>query len=359
MSSEKKKLYSILLGVPIILACIGIFFVFEASPARAVALGLDQFYFVTRQIGWIVAGVIIMIIISRLPIRILFYVGVPLVVLSLSLLVLVLIPGVAPVINGAKRWITVGAFSLQPAELAKLAIILYLASWFRERHKKRITAFIVILFLFEVLIMMQPDMGTAMILAAIAVGMYFLSGVEIKKLALIIPIFILLALATAWVSPYRMQRIMVFTEGSSAASSTVAYHHKQIDIAFQNGGLLGLGLGASKQKYLYLPEAHTDSIFPIIVEETGYLGGLGIIALYTMLIIYLAKLVSMTRDPFANMLVCGTLLFFAAHTVVNLAAMTGLMPLTGVPLPFISYGGTHILVAFTLIGVSLAVARTT
>jgi cell division protein FtsW len=204
--------------------------------------------------------------------------------------------------------------------------------------------------------MLQPDMGTAIIVVLLAIGMYFMAGVDIKQLLWLIPIFIIGALITAQSATYRLHRLRVLFD-SDLDPLGIGYHVRQVMIAMQNGGMLGLGLGASKQKYGFLPEAHTDSIFAILVEETGFIGGLGLIFLYALFMYYLYRVVAQTKDRFGFMLASGVLIFFGLQSVLNLAAMTKLAPLTGVPLPFISNGGTNLLMSYVMMGIAISINR--
>jgi cell division protein FtsW len=345
-----------LFAIPVLLSVIGLYFVFEASSIRAQLSYGDSLFFAKRQALWIVLGILAAIILSRIRYEHLYILAFPAVIVSIVLLVLVLVPGIGERVNGAQRWIDLGAFSFQPAEFVKLAVILYLSAWFRYREKKRIIAFIILLSIFAGLIMLQPDMGTAMIIALLSVAMYFVAGSELKQLLWLLPVFTVVALFTAQSATYRLERLLTLFDINRDPLG-IGYHVRQIVIALQNGGVFGMGLGASKQKHLFLPEAHTDSIFAILVEETGFVGALGLITLYVLLLYHLCKVAIQTRERFGFMLVAGAMIFFALQSLLNLSAMTRLVPLTGVPLPFISSGGTNIFVSFCLIGICMSVAR--
>jgi cell division protein FtsW len=347
--------YSNLYTLPIILTVIGLYFVFESSSIRTFHDFGDPFFYLKRQAGWFTIGIVAMFVLSKFDYRRIIFLAMPIMFLSLILLIAVLIPGIGSKVNGARRWIDVGFTNFQPSEFVKASVIVYFSAWFQHREKKRIFAFVTLMLVVITLVMMQPDMGTAMIIGMISVGMYFLAGVDLKQLFLLIPAFVALALVTAQSASYRFQRLISLFDIDHDPQG-IGYHVRQIVIAFQNGGLLGAGLGASKQKYLYLPEAHTDSIFAIYVEEMGLVGAIGLIFLLFLLIYYLYRAVAQAHDRFGFMLGSGIFLYFSLQSIINLASMTRLMPLTGVPLPFISYGGTSLFVSYSLIGIMISIA---
>jgi cell division protein FtsW len=352
----KSAWYINLYTLPIILTCIGLYFVYEGSSIRSLNLYQDSFFFVRKQAMWFGLALLAMFIFSRLNYRRLYIIALPVVIVSIVLLVAVLIPGLGSNVNGARRWFNLGPFNIQPAELAKSAIILYLAAWFQHREKQRIIAFVLLLLVIAGLIMLQPDMGTTMIVVLISLGMYFVAGVDLKKFFIVLPAFVLVAIITAQSATYRLHRLLVLFDVNRDPQG-IGYHVRQIIIAIQNGGLFGLGFGGSKQKFLFLPEPHTDSIFAIIVEELGFLGALGFISLYALFLYYLYRVVVQMKNRFGFMLGTGIMLFFGFQSLLNLAAMTRLAPLTGVPLPFISYGGTSLLISFCLVGIMINLAR--
>lgn len=358
MTRGKHKIawYSNLYTLPILLTCIGLYFVFEASSIRALNTYGDAFYFLKRQAIWFGISLVGMVICTRIDYRVFYKIALPTVVVSIILLLLVLIPGIGVKVNGAQRWINASILSFQPAELVKAAVILYLAAWFQHREKQRIVAFLLLMLVITGLIMLQPDMGTAGIIVLISLGMYFLAGVDLKKFFIALPGFAILAIVTAQSATYRLHRLRVLFDINSDPQG-IGYHVRQVMIALQNGGLFGLGFGGSKQKFLFLPEAHTDSIFAILVEELGFVGGLSLICMYALLLYYLYRVVVQMKDRFGFMLGGGILLFFGLQSLVNLAAMTRLAPLTGVPLPFISSGGTSLFISFCLTGIMINLAR--
>lgn len=352
---QRSAWYTNLYTLPIVLTIIGIYFVFEGSSIRSLTDYKDAFFFVKKQAIWFVIGIVGMFVCARINYKHFYKVALPIVVVSIVFLVAVLIPGIGTKVNGARRWIDLGFTNFQPAELVKSAVILYLAAWFQHRERQRIIAFILLLFIIAGLVMAQPDMGTAMIIVMIALGMYFVAGVDLKKFFIALPGLVIIAFITAQSASYRLHRLRVLFD-VDADPQGIGYHVRQIMIAMQNGGLLGLGFGGSKQKFLFLPEAHTDSIFAIFVEELGFVGSVGLICLYALFLYYLYRVVVQMKDRFGFMLGSGILLFFGLQTFLNLAAMTRIAPLTGVPLPFMSYGGTSLFVSFCLTGIMINLA---
>jgi len=342
--------------MPIVLSVVGLFFVFEASYVRAFGEFGDGFHYFKAQALWIIIGIGIMVALSFLDYHKLYYVAFMMMLSTIGLLLLVLIPGVGSSANGARRWIGVGIAGFQPSEIAKLAAIIYLSSWFITRERKRFFSFLILLGVLMLLIILQPDMGTAVILFSLSVIIYFLAGNELHYLIGLIPLSGAFFFILAKASPYRFKRVLAFFD-PSADPLGITYHINQIQISLSNGGLFGQGFGASKQKHLFLPEAHTDSIFAIIGEEIGFLGSVLLILLFLGLIYYMYRVANNAGDRFGKLLAGGIFVFFCVQTIVNLAAMVHLIPLTGVPLPFISYGGSNLTLCFTLMGIMLNIAR--
>src|SRR3989344_1805084 len=268
----KKKFIGWLFTVPIILSIIGLFFVFEASSVRSFQEYGESFHYFKLQLIWIILGIASMFFFSVFDYRKLYYFSLFFILGTIILLTIVLIPGIGYEAGGARRWLDFGLFNLQPTELAKLSVIIYLSSWFMNKERKRFFSFLILLSLLMLLIFLQPDMGTAIIVFFLGITIYFLAGIELWYLIFLLPAAIGVFLLLVKVSPYRFKRILAFFDPKLDPLG-ITYHINQILISLESGALLGLGLGASRQKYLYLPEAHTDSIFAIIGEEFGFIGG--------------------------------------------------------------------------------------
>ena len=276
--------------------------------------------------------------------------------LVIFLLIIVLIPSIGQKIGGARRWIDLGIVTIQPTEFAKFATILYLSTWFTSKEKKRFLPFIILVGLLMFLIMLQPDMGTAIIIFSLSLTMYYLAGRELIYLLGLIPVSLVGIVILIVSAPYRLKRLSAFLNPMSDPQG-VGYHINQILISLSQGGIFGRGFGASRQKYLFLPEAHTDSIFAIYGEEFGIVGALLLILLYLFLIYKIYSLYSKVDDRFGKLLIGGIFAFFGFQVITNLGGMVNLIPLTGVPLPFISYGGSHIIMSFMLVGIVMNIAK--
>jgi cell division protein FtsW len=201
-------------------------------------------------------------------------------------------------------------------------------------------------------------MGTATIIFSISITTYFLAGVELKYLFLLVPVAVAGFSTLAWLAPYRLKRLTAFFD-PTADPLGITYHINQIHISLANGGIFGRGFGASKQKHLFLPEAHTDSIFAIVGEEVGFVGSVMFIGAFILLILYIFRIAEKAPDRYGRLLVGSIFSFFGLQTLVNLGSMVHIIPLTGVPLPFVSYGGTNLLLCFSLMGIVLNVAKQT
>ncbi len=297
-----------------------------------------------------------MLIFSFFDYRRLYGLAFPIFLVTGLLLIAVLIPGIGTEVNGARSWIDLGFFNLQPTEIAKSAAIIYFAAWFLHTDRRRFLAFSMILVVILGLVILQPDIGTATVLFMLSVLIYFLANRDWYKLILFVPLGIAALYALIVAAPYRYNRLIAFLDPQSDPMGNT-YHINQILISLASGGMIGQGFGASRQKYLFLPEAHTDSVFAIIGEEFGFIGAGVMVIVFAMFIYMLYRVYSRTTEPFGKILAGGIFIFFALQSIVNLGGMTALMPLTGVPLPFISYGGSHIIPSFALIGIAINIFR--
>lgn len=352
----KKSLSLTLFFLPILLSIIGLFFVFEASYVRSFQENQDSFHYLKVQSLWILIGISSMVFFSYFDYHKWYYIAFGFMMVTLVLLLMVLLPGIGHKVGGARRWIDLGFTRFQPTEMAKLTAIIYLSSWFITKERKRFFSFVILLGLLMLLIIMQPDMGTAVIIFLLSIILYYLAGIELYYLLLLIPVSAVSFYLLAKTTPYRFKRILAFFD-PNADPLGITYHINQILISLSNGGFFGVGFGGSKQKYLYLPEAHTDSIFAIIAEEVGFVGCFFLLSLFIVLIYHLYLSAQNAPDRYGNLMAGGIFAFFAVQSLVNLGSMVHLIPLTGVPLPFFSYGGSNLLLCFTLIGITINIAR--
>lgn len=334
----------------------GLVMVYDASSASAVATFKDKYFFVREQIKWVLVGAAIGTGAFLFDYRKLRFLALPFLLATIFLLVLVFVPGIGTRAYGASRWINLGFTVLQPSELAKLTFVIYLSAWLTNREKGRLLPFLLLTGLLVGLVIMEPDMGTAVVLFGTAVTVYFLSESSIVGLVLLIPVFILGGLGIALASPYRVRRVLSFLNPDLDPLGA-SYHVRQALIALGSGGLFGLGLGNSRQKYSYLPEATTDSIFAIISEELGFIGAVVVILVFGLFFYWAAKAVILVEEPFGRLLGMGIIAYLAIQTLVNILSMVALVPLTGVPLPFISYGGSALVVEMAGLGILGSILR--
>lgn len=265
-------------------------------------------------------------------------------------------------VNGAKSWLYIGSFGFQASELIKILSILYFAAWFssnREKLKSFTQGFLPLVFMIAVigaLMLAQPDTGTAMVLIATIGIMYIVAGAPLSHIGISIGAGLAVLIPFILAAPYRLKRITAFLDPSSDTLG-VSYHINQALLAVGAGGLLGLGFGNSKQKFLYLPEPHTDSIFAIAVEELGFLRAILIFAMIVLIVIRGLKIAREVNDEFAQLIAVGVSALIAVQAFVNIGAILGVFPFTGVTLPFVSYGGSSLITLLMGVGILLNISR--
>src|SRR3989344_1702402 len=332
----------------------GLAMVFDASVADAIRTFQDKFFYLKRQLIWAVFGVLAMFVLSQINYKIWEKLAVPLFLGTAVLLILVLIPGIGVSALGASRRISLGFLGLQPAEIAKLTLTIFLSASLAKNNS--FLRFIVPTVAVCLFIILEPDLGTTGIVAATALVVYFASGAPYKYFFVTIMAGLVGGLLLALTSSYRRERIMTFLDPSLDPADT-SYHVRQILIALGSGGFWGTGLGQSRQKHLFLPEPATDSIFAVIGEELGFVGATVLILALVTLIIRGYQIASRVEDPFGRLLAVGITSWIAIQTFINLAAMVALVPLTGIPLPLISYGGSSLFATLIAIGVLLNISK--
>lgn len=352
----RNKFFVPLLTLPLILSFVGLIFIFEASSVASFREFGDSFHYLKLQLLWLGIGLVAMTFFAIFDYHRLYYFSFLFMAGSIILLLAVLIPGIGYKAGGARRWLDLGFLNIQPSELAKFSVIIYLASWFTYKERKRFFAFLILLSFLMFLIILQPDMGTAIIIFLMGIIIYFLSGGSIIHFLFLLPASASIFYLLIKISPYRFNRLIAFLN-PNVDPLGITYHINQIMISLSNGGLTGTGFSVSRQKYLYLPEAHTDSIFAIIAEEFGFLGATTIIILYLILSRKIYHLVNNAPDRLGRLLTGGIFAFFNLQIIINLASIVHLFPLTGIPLPFISYGGSNLLVSFALIGILMNIEK--
>lgn len=352
-----KSLGFFLFVTSLLLSLVGVFILFESSTYNSLLQIGDKYYFVKFQALWVVVGSIVALVVSRIPYKKYYDLALPILLVTIVLLVAVFFPGIGVKLKGAHRWVNGGFFLIQPSELLKISLTIYLAAWLSVKEKGRIFAFLLLLGLNIFLVIVEPDMGTAFIIAASATLVYFLSGVSVKEMGLIGLLLVVGIFTLIKIEPYRLARLTAFQSFDKTDLLSTSYHVKQVLIALGSGGATGVGLGQSIQKYAYLPESTTDSIFAIFSEEAGFVGSTILIGMFLTLFLIGFLISAKTTDMFGKLLSGGIIIFIAIQTFVNLASQVVLVPLTGVPLPFISYGGSSTIINFIAIGILLNIAQ--
>ena len=351
-----------LFGGAVVLLSVGVVMVYSASAIVAAERFHDPYFFLKKQVFWALLGALALWLALRLDYRRLEGLVVPLLLVAGVLLVLVLVPPLGQAINGTRRWIRLGPVSFQPAELAKLALVVYLAAFLARRRdalgdfRRGLLPPLAVAGVLAALVLAQPDLGSCLTLVALTFALLFLAGGRVRHLALVLaPALPLLAVAV-WAAPYRIRRVTTFLDPWSDPRGS-GFQIIQSWLAFGNGGLLGQGIGGSQQKLFYLPEAHTDFIFAIVGEELGLVGALAIVGLFVVLAWRGLRIGLRAPEPFGAYLALGITLLIATQAIVNLGVVTGLLPTKGLPLPFISFGGSALLVTMLATGVLLNISQ--
>lgn len=340
----------------ILFSIFGILMIFESSNVSAFRDFGDKYHYVKEQTIWFILGIGGLLAASIIPYKKYYMVAFPLLLITIILLIAVFVPGIGIKAYGAHRWVGLKSFNFQPSELAKLSLVFYLSAWLSEKEKNKLVPFLLILSLIVGLIILQPDLGTAIILATMAFIMYFLSGARLRNFIFLLPIVCIALSILAISSPYRLRRMTTFLN-PNVDPLGASYHIRQILISLGSGGLTGVGLGASRQKYQFLPEANTDSIFAIIGEEFGFFGSFLLILLFIVFLYRIFRIAINASERNGFLVASGIFALFACQIIINLGAMVAILPLTGVPLPFISYGGSNLVISLTSVGIILNISR--
>jgi cell division protein FtsW len=324
-----------------------------SAPMASVNFG-DPLFFTRQHVIWAIFGLTLMFIASRMPSSFwikyapLAFVG------SLVLLVLVLIPGLGSNFLGARRWIILGPFSLQPSEIVKLALALYFA--YLTHKKAHIKKYVWTLALVAGLIMLQPDLGTTIVVATIGLSQLVLAAFPLFQIGVISGIGAFMALILALTSDYRRERIVTFFTGTADAHGD-AYHIRQVLLAIGSGGLFGVGIGQSRQKQLFIPETATDSVFAIISEEIGFFGVVVLLSLFLFFVFTALSIAKKADSPEKAVLAGGIAVWIGSQIFLNISSMIVLTPMTGIPLPFFSYGGSALTAILIGVGILLSISR--
>ena len=349
-------------AVVALLCGIGLMMVLSASSVQALRAYGGPWVFFLRQVMWVAAGAVGLTLVARVDYRRWRALAVPLTVLSFVLLVAVLIPSVGVEAGGASRWLGFGPLRFQPSELAKLALLLFAAAVLAERTSRRGRDAVVVRPVLVVtgpalfLILLQPDMGTAMVALMLVLTVLFVGGVPLPRMALLLLVTAVGSVMVGLAESYRRARIFAFLNPWEDPTNT-GYQIAQSLVALGSGHFTGVGLGASRAKWGFLPNAHTDFIFAIIGEELGLLGTLSVVVLFGAFGVFGMRAALRAPDRFGMLLASGVTVWVVAQAIVNIGAVIGLLPVTGVPLPFVSFGGSSLLLTMVAVGMLVNVAR--
>jgi len=353
-----------LFGLVVVLVSVGVVMVYSASAIVAADRFHDPFFFLKKQLFWAVAGFACLWAAMRIDYRRLELVVTPLLIASLVLLVLVLVPPFGQEINGTRRWFRSGPVSFQPVELAKFALVLYLAS-FLTRRQDEVKSFahgllpvLMVAGLMAGLTVLQPDLGNSLALIILALGLAYLAGARPWHMVAVGAAALPVVGVLVAMKPYRWRRMVAFVNPWDDPQGS-GFQIIQSFLALGSGGWLGLGLGESKQKLFYLPEPYTDFIFAVVGEELGFVGAVAIVVLFALVIWRGLRIGLRAPDAFGSYLALGLTLMLATQTLVNLGVVTGALPTKGLPLPFISFGGSALLTTMFSTGVLLNISQHT
>lgn len=359
--TERRADY-VLLGAVAVLVMVGLQALYSASFAMAMAEYNDPAYFIVRQLIFAVPGALLMLVCWRIPFPVWRRVALPLAILGGAALLVVLIPGVGVNVYGAQRWIQVGPLpALQPSEFVKLALIIYLAAWLADRPdqiksvSRGFVPFGIIVAVMVAPILLQPDLGTTAVIAITAIVLFYLAGAPSTFL---MAIFGGIAALTPFLlaASYRSNRLEAFLDPWKDPLGN-GFHIIQSLIAIGSGGLTGLGFGSSRQKFFYVFGSHSDAIFAIIAEELGFVGTILVISLFVLLGARGFRTAARCPDRFGALLAAGITTWLCLQAFINIGGITRTIPFTGIPLPFISYGGSALMATFCAVGILLNISR--
>ncbi|MCP5467947.1 MAG: putative lipid II flippase FtsW [Deltaproteobacteria bacterium] len=345
----------------LMLMAVGVMMVYSSSAIFAKENFSDSLYFLKKEAIFTSLGVVSILVFRKIDYHIYYKLVYPILIFTLFLLILVFLPGIGHSVKGAQRWIRIAGFSLQPSEFTKIALLIFLAYSLSKKgtsiksFSKGLLPVLGISGLFLGLVLLQKDLGTPMILVALIFTMLFIGGARFLHLFSMFAVCVPALAALIYFFPHRVKRLICFWDPFQEPYGC-GFQLIQSYVAFQGGGLTGRGLGQGKQKLFYLPESHTDFIFPNLAEELGLIGSLLVIFFFIVLLVRGIKISVRAPDSFGTYLAVGITLLISLQAAFNLAVVMGMIPTKGLPLPFISHGGTYLLVVTALIGVLLNIS---
>ncbi len=357
---SSKRIDPLIVGITLALSLGGLVMVFSASGVMAENKFTNSTYYLQRQIVWMVLGFGLLLVGSLIDYG-QWKRWVPLIVVG-CVAGLLLVLGIGPQINGARRWLAFGFFSIQPTEMAKLAVVLYLAA-FLSNPQRRVTDWqrgflppVAIVGMICGLIVVEPDLGSTVVISLVLVGMMYLAGARVRHLAYLGLPMVVGLISLIWMSPERWERMTTFMNPFEDREGA-GYQLVQSILALENGGVFGVGLGQGKQKLLYLPEGHTDFVLALVGEELGLIGTSGLLALFAILVFKGFRVAALAPDLFGRYLALGITMLLGIQALINAGVVSGMLPTKGLTLPLVSYGGSSLLVTMLAIGILLSIAR--
>lgn len=346
----------ILFGVVFTLLLFGLLMIFNASPVTSLRDFGDNLYLIRWQLAWSCLGIFLACVVFAFPYTFWQKIAPLILIFSLFLLCVVLIPAFGLKVYGAQRWLSFGWVGFQPAEFAKLAYIIYMSSVLSKEVKLK--HFLVVTAIFAGILLLQKDLGTAIILLSVGTAILFASGARLLYFFLLIPMVTAIGSAFVFLADYRKARFFCFLNPASDPQG-VCYHIYQSLLALGSGGVFGIGLGQSRQKYGFIPEVATDSIFDVIGNELGFIGAFVLISALLLLIYRGFKIAKNAPDKFSYLVAIGITTWIGVQAFINIAGLSALLPLVGVPLPFISYGGSSLVATLLAVAILLNISRYT
>ena len=354
--------YLALLGTIAVLNAVGVVMVLSASSVVSITSYGSAWYFFERQLLWTVLGVVAFVLVARIDYRKLRRYVRPLLVVTVAMLVLVLVPGFGVYVAGSRRWLGVGSWRFQPSEIAKLALLLFTADLLTRRKdelgdwRRVLRPALIVVACVAGLVMLEPDLDSTLLLGMIAAAVLVAGGIRLRHLMVVGGSGLALATMLALAAPYRRARVLTFLHPTADAGNT-GYQIVQSLIALGTGGLTGVGLGAGSAKWHFLPNAHTDFIFAVIGEELGLVGSMLVLSLFVAFAVLGVRVAARAPDRFGMLLATGITVWVTAQAAINIGGVVGLLPVSGVPLPFVSFGGSSLVFTMVAAGMLANIAR--
>jgi cell division protein FtsW len=361
-AGRRSTSFTILLALVIVLTLIGLVMVLSASYATAYYEYGSSWYQFKRQLMWVALGLVAMVVVMRIDYHQLRRYTRLILLVSLGLMAAVMVPGIGVNVNGSSRWLGYGSFRVQPSELAKLAVLMFAADLLARRadrvHDVRMSLrpVLVVFAVFAGLLMLQPNLGTTILLGAIVFVMLFVAGVPLRPLTAWFGAGAGLAVLAAFAEPYRFRRLLAFVNPWKDPQNT-GYQTIQSQLSIAHGSITGSGIGHSIAKFGFLPYAQTDFIFAIVADELGFIGAMLLIALFIAVGVVGVRIALHAPDRYGMLLATGITSWVLFQAFVNIGAVVGVLPITGVPLPFVSFGGSSLVVVLAAMGIELSIAR--